>query len=295
MNSISTTRISHRTWGNPHNPIVVLLHGFMQDATAWDTVGSDIAATGRFVIAPSVVVLAHSASSLEALAADLRSRITTLLAQVGRELKSNEGISLVGYSMGGRIALAWLHAFPNDIDALVLESAGLGIASKNARSVALAKDTETVRRLDRVIQGDDTFDEFVDWWQVRPVFATQSFLADAIRLTQRQERCRWSAPDVRALVTDAGQHTMPDRDDTLDDLCTFVASGRSLLYLAGSRDRTYSEVARVLAHSLEIPVQDGECTVDHVAVMLVDAGHNIHLEHPDKFVRIVGRWLASNV
>jgi pimeloyl-ACP methyl ester carboxylesterase len=88
---------------------------------------------------------------------------------------------------------------------------------------------------------------------------------------------------------------MPDQCNILDDLCAFAASGRSLLYLAGSRDRTYSEVARVLARSLKVPVQDGECTLDHTVVMLTDAGHNIHLEHPDEFVRIVGRWLASDV
>ena len=109
---------------------VVLLHGFTHTGASWDPV---VAALGESYRALAPDIRGHGA------AADLE---PVTLADVLGDLArlAPERFTLVGYSMGGRIALHAPVAFPARIDRLVLIGASPGIAEPAEREARRADD-----------------------------------------------------------------------------------------------------------------------------------------------------------
>lgn len=185
-------------------------------------------------------------------------------------------VALVGYSMGGRVVLAAAHTDPEKFAAIVgtvvLESAGLGPDSPDARRQALARDRRNASSLRR-----DGIEAFMDAWARLPLFATQTRLPQSAQEAVRATRLA-NDPDALALTFErAGQHTMPSREESLRTLAGIRARGVRVFYLAGELDAKYRALADELADPRRI---DGVAIVAH-------AGHNVHLERPDAYVRVL--------
>ncbi len=89
---------------------------------------------------------------------------------------------LLGYSMGGRVALAWGLQDTN-VQGIILESASPGLASQEERNERIASDNRLARRL-----LTESLREFIDFWQELPLFASQKQLPASIQATIRTER-----------------------------------------------------------------------------------------------------------
>src|SRR5437660_8932491 len=104
-------------------PPIVLLHGFTNTGASWDPV---IAALGERYRSIAPDIRGHGSASdarpvtLEAVIEDVAS-------------VADDEFELVGYSMGGRIALHVALALPERVTRLVLISASPGLASPRER------------------------------------------------------------------------------------------------------------------------------------------------------------------
>lgn len=270
---------------------VVLLHGFAQSAASWDNIAELLGRT-RSVVALDLV--GHGGSDRpegadayalgaqgEMLLAYLASPVgVAALAAPGR---SNGGSAsaaqgsrkplVVGYSMGGRVALAAASSQPETFariaGGLVLESAGLGPVDEREREDAAERDARNAAALRR-----DGLSAFMDAWERLDLFATQRDLPVSARERMRASRLANDAEALARTFEHAGQHAMPARVDVLAALASLRASGAPVRYIAGARDVKY----RTLAESLE---DEGLCEVRIVA----GAGHNVHLEAPAAYLR----------
>ena len=270
----------------PRDPIV-LLHGFSQSAHAWDEVVPHLATAcpGRALWAPEFV--GHGCSdaprdpapyAFSELVATLAAFIDeVVLPDEARRAPSASGrVALVGYSMGGRVALAYAVSHPQRVASLVLESSGLGPANEEARTQAAERDAALAARVRR-----EPLADFMDFWETRPVFSSQLGLPPKRRTLLRAARMR-NDPEALALTFEgSGQHAMPD----LSGAPAWLASrGVPVLYLAGKLDPKYAGVARQLsatdAWGLDVRV-------------LPDAGHDVHFEQPIAFCEQVAPFLAS--
>lgn len=74
---------------------------------------------------------------------------------------------LVGYSMGGRLALQYALRYPDRIARLAIASAHSGLASAEERAKRLKNDGEWAKRLVEL-----PIDEFLKRWYDQPLFAT---------------------------------------------------------------------------------------------------------------------------
>lgn len=188
--------------------------------------------------------------------------------------------AVVGYSMGGRVALAAAthdpQAFATCTSGLILEAAGLGPATKEEREAAAARDTANAEAL-----RTSGVPAFMDTWERLPLFATQRELPVATRERLHAGRLNNSAEALARTFEHAGQHTMPARERTLEALATLRALNFPVSYLAGSCDTKYAALAKELAaaHLCETRIIEG-------------AGHNVHLEAPTAFVREVTALLS---
>ena len=270
---------------------VVLLHGFAQSAASWDGI-TELLGRTRSVVALDLV--GHGGSDRpegadayalgaqgEMLLAYLASPVgVAALAAPGR---SNGGSAsaaqgsrkplVVGYSMGGRVALAAASSQPETFariaGGLVLESAGLGPVDEREREDAAERDARNAAALRR-----DGLSAFMDAWERLDLFATQRDLPASARERMRASRLANDAEALARTFEHAGQHAMPARVDVLAALASLRVSGAPVRYIAGALDVKY----RTLAEGLE---DEGLCEVRIVA----GAGHNVHLEAPAAYLR----------
>lgn len=252
-------------WGDADDLPVVLLHGFAQSAESWRDVAA-LLAQKRFVVAFDFVGHGKSDRPDDPSFYEMDAVLDALSAFLAERF--NRKVALVGYSMGGRIALAFACACSSRVSALVLESAGLGPKTEQQHAAMQRRDAETIERL-----ASSSIEEFVAYWEQLPLFETQRNLPQDVRDRLRQGRL---ANDPRALactVRGTGQHSMIDYSDRIGHL------PMPILYIAGILDRKYLKIAENLAYE------------ENVSCVLLNTGHNTHLEDPEAFTRQVNAFL----
>lgn len=183
------------------------------------------------------------------------------------EVAAAPGSVLVGYSMGGRLALHAALRDPGRYRALVLLGAHAGL--EDGREERRAADEELAAWIE-----SHTIEEVVDRWESNPVFASQS---RGLRELQREGRLRHDPPDLARLLRTGGQGAVEPVWARLPELTMPV------LCLAGSLDRTYAEAARQMAAALPA----GR------AAEIPGAGHAAHLEEPAATAGAITAFLAD--
>jgi 2-succinyl-6-hydroxy-2,4-cyclohexadiene-1-carboxylate synthase len=241
-------------------PPLVMLHGFTGSADAWQRALSGLQATFTTF---AIEMIGHGRSDAPADPARYRIEravddVVGLLDQLGLRTSS-----LLGYSMGGRVAQHLALASPDRFDALVLESAAPGIADPAQRAERARADEKLARLIE-----ERGVDHFVTVWERVPLFASQQALPPAVRDTQREirrsQRPHGLANSLRGMGAGA---MMP----VLDRLGEFRMP---VLYVAGELDTKYVAIGRTMTSSMP----------NARLAVVPGAGHTVHLEKPDEFV-----------
>lgn len=253
---------------------VILLHGFAQTPRSWDAVANALRARGHEVHVPDLYAQARPFS----LDAACR-RVAEIVRDVARA--SGEPCVVVGYSMGGRIALETLaraqaagERLP--LSALALEGAGLGPADEAAREAFRARGDAWAADL-----RENGVAAFMDRWETLPLFASQRALSADVRARVRSDRVAHDAEELASSLTEAGQHCQAGEADSLAALACAAECGVRVVYVHGSLDEKYGAVARRVAELVPAARIEG----------IARAGHNVHLEQPEAFARVVAGLL----
>jgi 2-succinyl-6-hydroxy-2,4-cyclohexadiene-1-carboxylate synthase len=217
-------------------PEVVFLPGFMQHVDSWSPIA---AAVGE----------RYPVRLLDFATCTFEERLREIADAAGGDAV------VVGYSMGGRLAL---HAALRCVFAgLVVVGASAGIDDADERRRRRAADSELAEWI-----GRHSIEEVVARWERNPVFASQP---EALVVAQRPGRLDHDPAALARLLRSAGQGALDPIWDQLGSLHMPV------LALAGENDGTYWAGAQRIA-SL---VPRGR------ALAIAGAGHAPHLEKPD--------------
>lgn len=244
----------------------VLLHGFMQDAGAWDEVRRGLtAAFALDYVGASAEAGAASASAHPCSLASLVDAVHAGVLGVCRDSGSAR-VVLAGYSMGGRVAALYALAYPETVAALVLESAGLGCRTASEQDSVRVRNEEWAQRIERAPH----MSAVVDWWEGQPLFASQKALPPEVQAQQREMRLACEPRALASCLRDAGPHAMPLESALVAQL---EVQDFPVHYIAGERDAKYSALADRLPESF--------------AVTKIDAGHNVHMEQPQAVRRLL--------
>jgi 2-succinyl-6-hydroxy-2,4-cyclohexadiene-1-carboxylate synthase len=250
-----------RRFGDPrHAPTTLLLHGFTGTAADWTgngvrslfvestKKGSDPFLSG---LAPDLPGHGRSADPSGDFAAEIARLLAALPASVHR---------LVGYSLGGRVALSLLAAAPGRFTAATIVSAHPGLFNVSQRDGRRALDRRWIALL-----REQGIADFVHAWERQPLFASQAQLPAEVLAEQRRRRLAQRADGLAANLACFGLAEMPD---TWPALASWP--GR-LTWLAGARDDKFVAIAERVA-------RERPATAVHI---VPDAGHNLLLEAPD--------------
>lgn len=246
---------------------LVLLHGFTGSGASWARHVPVFA--GRFFTI-AIDLLGHGRSDAPADPARYRIEraagdVLSVLDQLGVTRAA-----VLGYSMGGRLALFLATVAPERISALVLESSSPGIRDAADRRERAARDAALADELER-----DGIAAFVDRWERLPLFVTQARLPEPERAALRAQRLAQAPRGLANSLRGMGQGTQPSLFERLRSLRMPV------LILVGALDPPYCALGREMVRL----IPQGRLTI------IPDAGHAVHLEQPEAFRSIVSEFL----
>ena len=237
---------------------MVLVHGFTQTGSSMAPL-ADRLGPGRRTIC--VDLPGHGGS--RSISCDLEETASLVI-----DAADGEPFDIVGYSLGGRVALHAACQSPANLRATVVVSASTGIEDPVVRERRLERD---VALADELLASGDV-GAFLDRWLANPLFATlPRSMAD---LEGRKSNTAAGLADSLRRCSLGTQRWL------LDDL---VRLERPVLMLAGARDDPFVAVATSTAAAC----RGVACAV------VPGSGHVCHLEQPELTARFIERFLPD--
>lgn len=249
---------------------LALLHGFTGSSANWEEVTAVLAPHFRVI---TIDLLGHGRTDsptnpahyqMEKVAADVTAVLQRLISPAS--LRFN----LLGYSMGGRLALYIALHYPHLIQSLILESASPGLATDAERTERRRRDEALADKIER-----EGIRPFVDFWENLPLWDSQQSLSDEVRQILRQQRLQNNPTGLANSLRGMGTGAQPSFWARLDALQMPV------LLLAGELDRKFVGIGQQMA--AKIP--SGQFQI------VPGAGHTVHLEETAVFSKSVLNFL----
>ncbi|AIY04956.1 2-succinyl-6-hydroxy-2,4-cyclohexadiene-1-carboxylate synthase [Planococcus sp. PAMC 21323] len=247
---------------------LVFLHGFTGSTKTWHSVIENW--TDVKVVLIDLIGHGESASPEELEAYSMERQLESLDALFNRLALDN--FTLVGYSMGGRTALAYACHYPERLTELVLESASPGLESEQARKERQINDKHLA---ERIVTGG--LINFVNAWENIALFASQKTLTEAVQKSVREERLAQNPLGLANSLLGMGTGAQQSYWQELECLNIPV------LLVTGRLDLKFEAIAQKMMECLSNGVHK-----------TIDAGHAIHVEKPVEFATIVREYLSLN-
>lgn len=235
---------------------VMLLHGFSGDHTTMTPLATLLSDKHK-VIVPDLVGHGKSSSPADQGLFSVES-MASQIGELGERL-CGEPFHLIGYSMGGRVALALACKRPELLRSLTSIGASAGLASSADREQRRVQDEELAMSIER-----DGLEKFVDRWMAQPMFATQARLGEDFLAGAKAQRLRNSEQGLARSLRAGGVGAMTPLHGELWS-CRVPT-----VFIVGSEDAKFIKIAKELASTMP------NAKVEVIA----NAGHAAHLEQP---------------
>jgi 2-succinyl-6-hydroxy-2,4-cyclohexadiene-1-carboxylate synthase len=241
---------------------VILLHGFTGSSASWgDRLIDGLTSAGVQPVLVDLPGHGRHAGEIDAAAFTLDAALGAIT-----EASVADPAPVLGYSMGGRLALAYAVRYPERVSHLILESASPGLETESSRADRRASDEALAVRLET--EGIETF---VDLWETQSLFGSQSVLPEEVRATLRARRLLNDPESLAAALRGLGTGAIPSYWTDLERL------SMPTLILVGELDPKFLAIGQTMAG--QIP--------DARVAAVSGAGHAVHLERPDAWLEAV--------
>jgi 2-succinyl-6-hydroxy-2,4-cyclohexadiene-1-carboxylate synthase len=261
--------LTHTDSAAGQKPAVLFLHGFLGCKEDWDEVATGLRFSYRTV---QIDLPGHGGSldfNEDAYSMPGCARlILALLNQLGITRSH-----LVGYSMGGRLALYMAVNFPDRFNRVVIESGSAGLATPELREGRRAHDEQVAATLET-----GPIAEFLDGWYKQPLFHTVKRNPDRFQ-QMMSRRVKNTGAELARVLRGMGTGSQPYLVPQLESL------PHEILFAAGALDEKFAVLA------LELSDQAPNAT----ALVLPEAGHTLHFEQPKAYIEAVGSFLTEGI
>ena len=252
---------NEETEGTP----IICLHGFIGSGADYSIV-VDHLQKDHFIVAPDFpdyksVPLSGSHSWDSTL---------TQLDNFIQEIVGGNTCIMVGYSMGGRIALQYALRYKSALEGLVLIGASPGIKDPTLKLQRLEQDRTIASTLP-----DQTIDEFLDFWLSQPILKSQETIAEPYRSRMLERRRGQSLQSLASYLSTLGTGSMPSVWAQLHQLNT------PTLLVTGEHDTKFAKVAEEMLSYLP----RGEHGI------IGGSGHSACFESPSEFAGLLETFI----
>ncbi|MBF0278515.1 MAG: 2-succinyl-6-hydroxy-2,4-cyclohexadiene-1-carboxylate synthase [SAR324 cluster bacterium] len=254
-------KLFYQIYGNPNRPAVLFLHGFLGSHSMWVPSISSLQEKFFCILVDlpghgdSPIPGSYEAYSLPLLA----DALATLLGDL--QITS---CSLVGYSLGGRIALQLALSHQYLVEKLILESSSPGLKSVKERKKRIEADEQWAAKLEQL-----AMNKFLEQWYDQEIFASLKKHPDFTDLIQKR-----ADNDGPRLAKSLRAMSVGKQASLWNELSDLRAK---LSMITGTLDYKYQQIFRQM-----------QALVPNAQILLVEnAGHNTHFEQAEDFAAIL--------
>ncbi|MDC1067939.1 2-succinyl-6-hydroxy-2,4-cyclohexadiene-1-carboxylate synthase [Candidatus Kapabacteria bacterium] len=253
--------LNYKTFSNLNNQKwITFLHGFMGSSSDWNYFADNLKTDYNILL---IDLPAHGESvnldKNDYLFANIPNQISDIL-----EIEKIKSSHLVGYSMGGRIAIKCLINFPEIFEKVILESTTAGIESQHEREARKQND----KILGSKIVNSD-FKEFLDsWYQLQLWGNIRNHKNYSGMINSRLDN---NLKELQKSLEKMGTGSQPSYWDSLKSI------KNSIIYVSGNLDQKYTALANKFSDKLSYYKHEP----------LAGVGHNVHFENNEIFLEII--------
>jgi 2-succinyl-6-hydroxy-2,4-cyclohexadiene-1-carboxylate synthase len=229
---------------------VLAIHGFTGSGSDWAPIAEQLVCT---VVAPDL--LGHGDSP--APESRERYRIQAVADQCAAWCDSDRDWVVMGYSMGGRVALRTADLLGERLRGLVLISASPGLESPVERTERMAKDQALAGQIE-----ESGVEWFQSHWSEQPIIQSQQQIPEVIRTAMDERRKANRAVGLAGSLRGMGQGVADPVWSVLSKIAV------PTLVISGEEDGRYTEIAARTVSEIR--------GATHVRIP--HAGHCTHLE-----------------
>ena len=248
---------------------LLLLHGFTGSLENWHPFIEPLAL--RFTLT-LVDILGHGRSasppdpgrySITAVSNDL----LTLCSHL-----NIKKFHLLGYSMGGRLALYTAVHHPHRLHSLILESSSPGLALLEERQARTQRDNALADTIET-----NGIDSFVAYWENLALWDSQKRLSEPVKQQLRQQRLQNNPQGVANSLRGMGTGAQPSLWSSLPNLhCP-------TLQIVGALDQKFVAINQKMVKTIP----------NAQLIIIPNTGHTVHLERPSLFTQQLLHFLTS--
>ena len=266
---IDNYRFTYFCKGDLSHPAILFLHGFMGDRTEFELAIADISKQFYCV---AINLPAHGEIDVIKQMTDQiadQDDYYTIQSTANLVIKfldflRIEQCFLVGYSMGGRLALYLTIYFPQYFHKVVLESASAGLRTAAEKSNRLAKDQKLATELEHLKHHD--FRLFLENWYQQSIFASLRSHPNFPQMLEK--RLNNSPAQLAKSLRNLSIGMQPSLWEKLSE------NEVPLLLLVGELDLKFVQVNQQMQQL---------CKLSQLQIV-PNCGHNIHFENPNLFI-----------
>ncbi|RST76531.1 2-succinyl-6-hydroxy-2,4-cyclohexadiene-1-carboxylate synthase [Siminovitchia acidinfaciens] len=256
-------------YGKRSAPSVILLHGFTGDHTTWKGLGQTLEDSFHVI---AIDLLGHGKTVTPEFPERYEmKRAAKDIIHIMDQLQINSA-HLLGYSMGGRLALGVAMIFPERIKSLLLESSSPGLKTEKEKEVRIKSDESLAAKI-----LDKGIERFVNYWGNIPLFQTQKNLPVDVQNQIRAQRLKNDPIGLANSLKGFGTGRQPSWWQRLNELKLPV------LLICGELDEKFCKIAQEMNQLLP----------ESTLMEIKKAGHAIHVEEPEIFDTIVKEFLMK--
>ena len=243
---------------------IICLHGFSENLSTWDF----LELNGYQLIL--IDLIGHGKSDRPS---DLKYYSLKVILNHLNKIISKLGVkkyTILGYSMGGRIALAYALTYPAEIDKLILESVSYGEEGFKNRLKRRRIDLNLAKSIE-----SNGIEWFTKHWSDLSIFNSQRNLSSDVINKVNNRRLANSTHALSNTLKSTGQGEFPCLKNQIIKLHI------PILYISGEYDNKYI----LVGNSFE----KLNSSVSHTVI--TGCGHNTHLEDSKMFVEVLNKFL----
>lgn len=272
--ALTSSPLHWQQWGNPRHPRLIFLHGFMGSNNDWEKIIANLA-SDYHCLAPDLP--GHGQSlGLEPAQYAMAGTAQLLMAALppqqssGRGAFQNRADLVVGYSMGGRLALYLSLSFPQSFPQAKIISGSPGLASSESRESRRAMD------LIRCNEIRSNLKVFLRFWYEQPLF--RSLWKTSLPETLIEQRLSNNPEELCRSLKYLGLGAQPNLWQKLPH------SEAKLHQIAGELDPKFVQITHQMA----------DCYPELNWKILPEVGHNIPLENPSAIVSEIRQVMQTS-
>lgn len=248
---------------------IVLLHGFTGDCSTWDEIQKDL--INYQLIKVDILGHGQTDSPIEANRYQME-EVVEDLRKLLEQLQINQA-HVLGYSMGGRLALSYAITYPNMVLSLILESSSPGLKLEQEKKDRIKSDEKLASFI-----LNEGMKAFIDYWENIPLFQTQFSLPNETRAQIRKQRLQNNPIGLANSLRGMGTGSQPSWWDKLHALKVPV------FIICGELDLKFCRISQDMDHHL---------LNSHVYIV-PKAGHAVHVEQSRIFGTIVSEFIQRS-